>query len=65
MFFKGFNSLLPKPPPNALSQWFLNLLSNQAKAAKLGALAWFDRILIVMSGAARRGKPKPYNFNTT
>ena len=25
-----FNPLLPKPPQNALSQWFLNRLSNQA-----------------------------------
>ena len=37
------NPLLPKPPQNALSRWFLNLLSNQAKAAKLAAWAWFER----------------------
>ena len=32
-------------PKNALSQWFLNLMSNQAKADKLAAWTWFDRRL--------------------
>jgi len=37
-------SFLLKWPPTALigSQWFLNLLSNQACASRL-AKAWFDR----------------------
>ena len=36
-----FNPLLLNPAKSGLSQWFLNLLSNQAKHAKLACLAWF------------------------
>ena len=38
-----FNPLLLNPAKTSLSQWFLNLLSNQANAAKLAAFTWFDR----------------------
>ena len=37
----GLNPLLPDPPKTALSQSFLNLLSNQAWTAKLAAQSWF------------------------
>ena len=40
-----FNPLLLKVAKSGLSQWFLNLLSNQAKHANLACLAWFDRRL--------------------
>ena len=39
------NSFLLNPSKSGLSQWFLNLLSNQAKHAKLACLAWFDGIV--------------------
>ena len=39
----GFNPLLLNQAKSGLSQWFLNLLSNQAKHTSLACLAWFDR----------------------
>ena len=41
----GFNPLLLNQAKSGLSQWFLNLLSNQAKHTSLAWLAWFDRRL--------------------